>query len=239
LAPENLTLITALSLGFLHALEVDHMVAVTTFVAGRPALSASARFGFLWGVGHSIAVLLAGGLLLVTGLRWPERYDVWGEGVVGVMLVGLGTWALRSSRALHLHPPADQADHGHLHAHGPPPSSAGHDHGHEHASSQHVHHHRHGHGITLVGLLHGLSGTSAAVALVPVTLIHRLDYGFGYLLLFGVGVTGGMMVYATIAALAMRQAAARSLEWGRKLGSLVGLAGIAVGVWWIWGALHS
>jgi ABC-type nickel/cobalt efflux system permease component RcnA len=223
---EIIEVFTALMLGFLHALEVDHMLAVTTFVAGRPSPGAAARFGFRWGVGHSLAVLAFGSLLLLTGVRWPERYNAVGEGLVGVMLVGLGLWALRSSRKLHLHPPAEHGDHAHLHLHAGPPA-----HGHPHAPGP-GHHHA-GHGITLVGLMHGLAGSSGVVALVPVTLIARADVGIAYLVAFGVGVTAGMVVYAMVAAFAMRQAAARSLLWGRRVTVGVGAAGVVVGAAWV------
>ncbi len=240
--PEIIEVFTALMLGFLHALEVDHMLAVTTFVAGRPALSTAARFGFRWGVGHSVAVLALGGVLLVTGVRWPEGFDAIGEGVVGLMLVGLGIWALRSSRKLHLHEPSEHGDHAHLHLHSGP-AAHGHEHPHAHP---HAHdstntdsHHHDGHGITLVGLMHGLAGSSAVVALVPVTMIQRTDVGLAYLAAFGVGVTAGMMLYAVVAAFAVRQAATRSLQWGRRITALVGLAGILVGTVWVWRAVAS
>lgn len=251
-----ISILTALMLGFLHALEVDHMIAVTTFVTGRPSLAGAARFGFRWGLGHSLAVMLLGGMLLVTGLRWPSRFDAVGEGIVGVMLGGLGIWAIRSSRRLHLHAPDEHGDHAHLHVHrgaeashhhhGPPavaPHEHRHDHHHhEHAAGHHDHHEApvlspagqgRSHGIALVGLMHGLAGTSAVVALIPVTLIARLDVGFAYLVAFGVGVTAGMVVYATVAAFAMRQAVARSVIWGRRMAVAVGVAGIAVGGWWV------
>jgi len=231
-----IAILTALMLGFLHALEVDHMIAVTTFVAGRPALRTAARFGFRWGLGHSAAVLVLGGALLLTGVHWPARYDTAGEALVGVMLVGLGVWALRSSRKLHLHPPAEHGDHAHLHVHGVPsrdPVRSGHDHPHPHP---HDHGH-HGHGITLVGLLHGLAGSSAVVALVPVTLVQRWQVGLAYLVAFGVGVTAGMMLYASVAAVAMARATGGSLLWARRMTGLVGLAGIAVGLWWVGRAL--
>lgn len=228
-----LTLSTAAMLGFLHAIEVDHMIAVTTFVSRRPALRSAAIFGARWGVGHSVAVLIAGGILVATGLRWPERYDAYGEAAVGLVLVGLGVWALVSARRLHLHPPEEHGDHAHLHVHA---DGAGHAHEHHH---HHGHAdpgrvpHRHGHGITLVGLLHGLAGTSAVVALLPVTLIQRKVLGLGYLVCFGLGTTAGMMLFAVIAAAAMRQAADRSVRLGRLMAMLVGLAGIGVGLWWI------
>lgn len=228
-----IAILTALMLGVLHALEVDHMIAVTTFVAGRPALGPAARFGLRWGLGHSVAVLLFGGGLLLTGVRWPTRYDAVGEGLVGLMLIGLGVWALRSSRKLHLHPPAEHGDHAHLHVHGsaaPDPAAGGHAHAHPHPHPQH---HHHGHGVTLVGLMHGLAGSSAVVALVPVTLIQRWQVGLGYLAAFGVGVTAGMMLYASVASIAMARAASGSLLWARRITGLVGGAGIAVGLWWV------
>lgn len=241
--PTNLLpLATALSLGFLHALEVDHLIAVTTFVAGRPALRTAALFGLRWGVGHSVAVLVLGGVLLLSGLHWPERYDALGEAAVGVMLMGLGGWALAASRKLHLHPPDEHGGHGHLHTHGRRFGTGPHPHGGEahqhHGPHSHHHHHPVGHGVTLVGLLHGLAGTSAVVALVPVTLLPRASLGVGYLVCFGVGVTAGMMAYAMVAAYAMRQAAERSVRWGRRIAAAVGLAGIGVGAWWVGGIVR-
>ena len=279
-----LPLATALLLGFQHALEADHMVAVTTFVADKPTAPHALRFGFRWGFGHSLAVIAFGGILLATGLSWPARYDAVGEGIVGLMLIGLGVWAIRTARKLHFHPPTGHGDHAHLHAH-PAPSPvhehghdrhhphahdlthaarhephaaphegpAGHGHAHPHphphphpapapaaepAAHGHPHHH-HGHGITLVGLAHGLAGSSAVVALVPVTLIGRLDVGLLYLLAFGVGVTLGMMLYASVAAYAMRRAADRSVALGRQLSTAVGALGICVGLWWVIGAVRG
>ncbi|HEU5357577.1 MAG TPA: hypothetical protein VFU45_00555 [Gemmatimonadales bacterium] len=226
------TLGTAIVLGFLHALEVDHMLAVTAFVSRRPALATAAGFGARWGLGHSISVCLAGGVLLAIGLHWPARYDSLGEIVVGLLLVGLGLWALRSASKLHLHAPEGHGDHAHLHHHGH--AGAGHAHPHPAPAASHSHDHRHG--ITWVGMLHGLAGTAGVVALVPVTLIASRLVGLGYLVAFGVGVTAGMTLFAFVAAAAMRAAAGRSLAWGRRIASAVGLAGIIVGAWWIWRA---
>jgi ABC-type nickel/cobalt efflux system permease component RcnA len=226
-----LTLATAALFGVLHAFEVDHMLAVTTFVSRRPALGTAARFGARWGLGHSVAVLLAGGVLLLAGLRWPARYDALGETLVGLMLVGLGAWALVSARKLHLHTAEEHGGHAHLHLHAGARAAHGHDHGHPHPQP-HGHDRAHG-GITLVGLLHGLAGTGGVVALVPVTLLRDVTLGLGYLAAFGVGVTLAMTAFALVAAAAMRQATARSLVWGRRVTRLVGATGIGVGGWWV------
>ena len=88
-----------------------------------------------------------------------------------------------------------------------------------------------------MGLLHGLAGSSAAVALVPVTLIGRLDLGLIYLLVFGSGVTLGMVGYAMVASYAIRRAAGRSVAAGQLLTQGVGVLGVLVGAWWVWGAV--
>jgi nickel/cobalt exporter len=231
---DAVTLLTAALLGFLHALEVDHMLAVTAFVSRRPTLALAARFGFRWGLGHSLAVFAAGGILLATGLRWSEEYDRIGEGLVGLMLVGVGIWAIRATRNLHAHLPGEHGDHAHVHTHrgSAPP------HQHSHADRG-GHTRRHAHGMTLVGMMHGLAGTTAVVALVPVTLVDRTPVGIGYLLAFGAGVTTAMTVFALVAALAIRQAADRSVALGRRVATGVGTAGVAVGLWWVWMAIRG
>jgi ABC-type nickel/cobalt efflux system permease component RcnA len=238
---------TAFLLGLAHAIEVDHMIAVTAFISTRPALRAAAGFGLRWGLGHSLAVFIAGGILIATGLRWPARFDSLGEAVVGVLLVGIGLWAMRRARKLHLHAPEEHGDHAHLHAHRG--AEAVHAHAHQPAAEHgHAHphppagHHHHGapkdrHGITMVGLMHGLAGTSAVVALVPVTLMDQRIVGLGYLVAFGLGTIVAMTAYAVVAAVALRRASEGSLRWGRAIGRFVGVGSVVVGCWWIWRAV--
>ncbi|MDQ2669376.1 MAG: hypothetical protein M3Y31_01975 [Gemmatimonadota bacterium] len=226
---EWIALGTALTLGLLHALELDHMLAVTTFVSRRPAPRAAAWFGARWGIGHSLAVLAAGGVLLLSGVRWPERWDSAAEALVGIVLIGLGVWAIASARKLHLHSVEEHGGHAHLHVH----AAAREPHLHRHADAAEASRpHDHG-AVTLVGLLHGLAGTSAVVALVPVTLADRVAVGLGYLTAFGIGVTVAMTLFALVAALAVRNASARSLDAGRWVTRMVGVAGMVVGVFWV------
>lgn len=240
----SIALGTAFLLGLAHAIEVDHMIAVTAFVSTRPALRAAAGFGLRWGLGHSLAVFGAGGILIATGLRWPAGYDQLGEGLVGGLLVAVGIWAMLRARKLHLHAPEEHGDHAHLHAHRAAATVHTHDH-HGQTAPAHPpvgHHHHHAphrdrHGITVVGLMHGLAGTSAVVALVPVTLMDRKIVGLGYLVAFGLGTIVAMTAYAVVAAAALRRASEGSVTWGRMLGRFVGMGSIGVGLWWIWRAV--
>ncbi len=220
---------TAFLLGLTHAVEADHAMAVSTFVSGRPAWPLAVRFGLRWGVGHSIAVLAVGLVLLWSGFKIPAAFDHWAERLVGVMLIGIGGFALWSRRNLHVHQPGSHGDHAHIHLHrgGPPP--------HEHPHDRPVPEpHRHGpRGVTVVGLLHGLAGTSGAMALIPVTLMNDWRVGAAYLVTFSAGVTVGMAGFALILALAITTATGQSMQWGRRIASAIALGSVATGVFWL------
>ena len=217
----------ALALGATHALEVDHMVAVTTFVGGRPRVRAAVAYGIRWGLGHAVVVLVAGALLTWSGLGVPASAERWAETAVGVMLVALGVWAWRRAARLHLHEPhthGGKHTHAHLHAHDP----EDHPHSHQHADSGR----RHRHLSTLVGAVHGLAGTVPVVALLPLTLIDDPGAAIGYLAAFGIGTVAAMGVYAMVAAMAVR-ATARSVHTARVAGFVTACASVVVGALWL------
>jgi len=219
----------AFTLGAVHALEVDHMVAVSAFVGGDPRLGPAATFGVRWGVGHSGVVLLAGGLLAWSGLSVPPSAQRWTEFGVGLALIGVGLWAWRNASRLHLHGPERHGGHAHLHTH--QGSASGHEHGHRESPGS-ASKHRHAHLSTLVGAVHGLSGTAPVVALIPVTLMPSLAAAVAYLLAFGIGTTLGMGTYASLAAVAVSRAGS-SVRLARIVAFGTAAASIAVGLWWL------
>lgn len=202
---ESLPLMTALVAGFAHALEPDHMAAVTTFVSRRPDPAEALRFGVRWGAGHSAAILGVGGVLVLLGLHLPEGLARGLEFGVGAMLVGLGAWLLW----------------GLLHARS-----------HVHDDAEH-HEHRHSHGATWVGVMHGMAGTAPLVALLPVVLSPSPLLALAYLALFGVGTVLSMGLYALLTGLVFRHAGRRfpSLASGLRLATALGSA--AIGVVWM------
>lgn len=210
-------LLTAFVIGLVHALEPDHMVAVTTFVTRRPGARAAVGFGVRWGLGHAVAVLVVGSILIALGVQVPAGLEAALEALVGVVLAGLGLWVLWKARTLkaheHVHPSGERQTHVHVHG--------------DRA------HHRHGHALGLVGALHGLAGTGPVVALVPLALSDSRLAAGSYLAIFGIGTIVGMAAYALAVGYFYGETARRSERMARALSLAVGLASVGIGAWWI------
>ena len=82
-------------LGLKHATDADHVVAVTTIVARERSFARAARIGALWGLGHSLTVLVIGGVLIVFRISLPARVGLGLEFGVALMLIVLGFASLR------------------------------------------------------------------------------------------------------------------------------------------------
>src|SRR2546427_1361229 len=78
-------------LGFRHAFEPDHLAAVST-LATRPAarLWSAARLGLIWGLGHTVTVGAVALLIIVLGVRLPDRFWPAAELLVAGLLILLG-----------------------------------------------------------------------------------------------------------------------------------------------------
>lgn len=84
------TFITSLLLGMRHATDPDHVIAVTTIVTSERSLAKSALIGALWGLGHSLTILLVGGAIIVFKLAFSLRLGLSMELTVAIMLIVLG-----------------------------------------------------------------------------------------------------------------------------------------------------
>lgn len=246
--------LTALMLGSVHAVEVDHMVAVSVFTGLKPKIKAAASYGARWGLGHAIVVVLFGGLLAYLGFQLPDKLVIWLECFVGFALIILGCWAMRAATRFHAHLPIEHRDsqnqhHGHLHSHQQDHPDQQRKNNHQRINSQQAsvtHHHSHGddkksnskatthhqHLPTAMGALHGLAGSAPVVALVPIALLVNLKQVIMYLLLFSVATTLSMTVYSVLAAVAMQSVQHNQLII-RRLTMSIAVITIAVGVGWI------
>ena len=223
---------TTLALGFVlglrHALDADHLAAVSTFVTEERSLLRSSLIGVSWGLGHTAALLVFG--LGVAAFRFAltPRFSQFLEFLVGCMLVLLGgnvLYKLAKGRALHVHTHAhDGGPHTHLHLH---PAAAGHDHPHQHRSL------RLGGRPFVVGVVHGLAGTAALMMLV-VGAIPSLWLAAGYILIFGVGSIGGMTVMSLLMTVPLTLAARRLGLIERLIRLAAGLFSLIFGLYLVW-----
>src|SRR4026207_547133 len=82
-------------LGLRHALDADHLAAISAMVTERRNLLRSLLVGALWGLGHTFALLIAGVGVLLLRYQLTERMTHVLELWVGIMLVLLGANVLR------------------------------------------------------------------------------------------------------------------------------------------------
>jgi len=91
-------LVSLLFLGFLlgirHATDADHIVAIATIVSRQRSLRGSAMIGAVWGIGHTLTILVVGGAIILFGLVIPPRVGLAMEFGVGIMLILLGVLTL-------------------------------------------------------------------------------------------------------------------------------------------------
>jgi sulfite exporter TauE/SafE len=220
----EITVLTALLFGFLlgvrHALDADHIVAVTTIVSRTGSLLRSALVGLSWGLGHTFTLFAAGFLVLVLKLTIPDKLALSMEFVVGIFLVLLGVplvWQLVVSRR-----------HVHWHVHG----DKRHLHSHFHDDTP-EHDHQHIRRPLLMGMVHGLAGSGALTLLVLGTM-SSVAQGLVFLLVFGVGSILGMVLFSGLIGLPFKFAAGLSLRLNLWLRGAAGLISMALGLFIIW-----
>lgn len=183
----------ALGLGFVlglkHALEADHLIAVSTIVSEHKTVWKSALVGTMWGIGHTLSLLVVGVVVLFMRLSISPRLALSMEFSVALMLILLGAnvlWKYRRGEHLHVHS-HEQGGSWHLHFHSHAPASE--------SSRSH-------HPVQIqrrplwVGMVHGLAGSAALTLLVLTTLPTPLS-GLVYILVFGLGSIGGMLLMST------------------------------------------
>ena len=93
------TFITSLLLGMRHATDPDHIVAVTTIVTRERSVAKAAGVGAVWGIGHTITLLIVGGAIIGFKVAMNARLGLSLELCVAIMLIVLGLLNLFNVRA--------------------------------------------------------------------------------------------------------------------------------------------
>jgi hypothetical protein len=215
-------------LGLRHALDVDHLAAVSTLVSQRRGLLGSSLVGALWGLGHTLALLAVGVVVIALGAHVPPALARGLELGVAAMLVGLGAqvlWTIRRGGTLHVHAHEhDGRRHVHGHVHGDARGGVG----------AGPHHHRVPRARPLlVGVVHGLAG-SAALMLAVLAAIPSPPLAVAYLGVFGLGSIGGMVAMSALLGVPLALAGERVARADVALRAAAGVGSIAVGLVLAW-----
>lgn len=238
------SLLSILAVGFVlgvrHATDPDHVIAVTTIVARRRSIRSAALIGAIWGLGHTLTIVVVGTAIIGFGFVIPPRLGLTMELSVGVMLIALGVLTLSGVRRRipggHVHPHR-HGDFVHVHAHSHAPEM----HGHEETATPlaRVDAWFHGVGVyqairpLVVGVVHGLAG-SAAVALLVLVAIPSPAFGVLYLLVFGAGTVVGMIMITATIAVPFAYTAGGLVEINRWLAVGSGVLSVAFGLFLVY-----
>lgn len=225
------TLIATLGLGFIlglkHALDADHIVAISTIVGEHKSISRSSLIGTFWGLGHTVSLFIVGLLVILLRLAIPPKVALAMEFGVAVMLVLLGVNVIRKffrERKVHIHEHEhDGFIHTHIHLH--------------ESKAEETHRHNHlikfGSKPFLVGMVHGLAGSAALMLLVLATIPSPLA-GIYYILIFGLGSVGGMLMMSSLISIPFILTANRFTLINEGIKVLAGVSSLAFGIFLGW-----
>lgn len=212
--------------GMQHALEADHLAAVASMSADSGNRQRLVLRGVYWGVGHTAALFLLCGAVVLFGLTISARTEAALEFGVGVMVVLLGANVVRAVFRkrihFHVHDHGDDVRHVHAHSHegevGP----------HSHSPHEHVHPPARFGRALVVGLMHGAAG-SAGLLVLAVAAADSAWAALAYVAAFGAGSIMGMAALSFVASYPLRvlERGAAWLHVGSKLA--IGVIAMIIG----------
>lgn len=206
----------------------DHLAAIGPLAIQRPKQAWWP--GIRWGLGHSAGVTVIGLLSLwLRDLIPVELLSTWGERMVGVLLIGIGFWALRLAlkNNLHTHEHEHEGErHTHIHTHAP---------GETHSAPAP---HYHSHAAFGIGTLHGLAGSSHFLGVLPALAFETKPQAITYLVGFAAGTVLAMALFSWGVGWITARFGATALNVYRGLMGTAAVAALGVGIFWLatsWG----
>lgn len=219
-----------LMLGMLHALEPDHIAAVTAMFQDKKGKRSLISRALFWAMGHGLALLIICSIAVGLGVHISDRFTQSGEALIGLIIVGLGIqvlWRLRKNKV-----------HAHVHEHG------GNKHIHFHQHEPKIIHsdataHEHSHKVwsmpsaknikaMVIGLVHGTAGSGGVMVLIMASTqsyLHSLEY----LICFAIGTLAGMGLISVALSWPLALAL-NSAFWVRQIAiAMIGTCAILIG----------
>ncbi len=189
-------------LGLKHALDGDHIVAVSTVVTENRSVMRMSLVGTFWGIGHTVSLFLVAVLVLAFEVTLPPRFSIFAETIVAVMLTILGADLLRKVAMKGISStPFHSVEESVSCARKP----------------------------LLIGIVHGLAG-SAALMLMVVATMPSMFHGLVYVTVFGLGTIGGMCAMSVLMGLPLALGGKRIEAFGETIKVVAGLLSIGFGI---------
>ena len=212
------------ALGLVHALDADHVMAVSVLGNLRPGFGKTLRYCADWALGHGSVLLVSGLLLFGLGVAIPAQLVQVAEIMVGLFLIGMGLFCFWRFRREHTHLVEHQ--HGELqHRHWQVDGDNTH--------GQNQGRGRLGHAPVMVGVMHGFAGSAPALALVPVVAHGNLWSALAYLLLFSLGVMLAMLTFGLGFGVTQRYLNQQSVRMMNRMRYLIAVCSVAIGGYWL------
>jgi nickel/cobalt exporter len=214
------------TLGLVHALDADHVMAVSAMSNTRPRPSPARTLMFCanWALGHGGVLMVSGLLLFGFGVGIPESLGRIAELFVGVFLIAMGLlclWRFHRQRIGLVEHRHGDVVHRHWQIEGS--AHAGEDNG------DRVKRHT----PVMVGVMHGLAGSAPALALIPVVVHGELFTALLYLALFSFGVMLAMIIFGLGFGATQQFLQQRYLWVFNAFRNLVAAVSILLGGYWI------
>ncbi len=175
----DVTLLSVLGIGFIlgirHAIEPDHVIAVSTIASESKKLWQASLAGVFWGIGHTFTLFVFGLTMILLKNDIPDKWSMSLEFLVGIMLVYLGIVSMLTFKK----------------GKGSGRSS--------HAKQEHQEVNKKSSYLKslFIGIIHGLAG-SAAMILLTMSTVESVWQGALYIIIFGMGTIIGMLIFTTI-----------------------------------------
>lgn len=214
-----------LGLGMLHALDADHIAAVSALSARSPRLRTCLAFSIRWGAGHALMLGLLALAVIYFDLKLPAAFSNLAEQLVAAVLIAIGLLTLLALRGRRLRLSL------HRHANRPP---------HLHwryadeltAATPH-----HNHQPLWIGMLHGAAGAAPLLAMLPLALSQRPGLALVYIAVFGLSVTLAMALFGGALGMTLQHLAQRGGRVLRYMQTSLASFSIGMGAWMLF-ALH-
>ncbi len=202
---------TGFILGVGHSLDPDHLVAVSSIICKSPNLRKSIVSATVWGVGHSIMVVIVSLIVLAFRSYVPENIWTLLEIPAGIALIVLGALLLRS--IISSQPNMFQQSHSHTHL--------------DEEGRSYTHVHSHVHKSAFAGFLQGVSG-SATVMLVMLASVPSIELGMVFILMYGIGLILAMIGFACLFSSLLGLTRLQKVH--AKIQAVIGLVSVGFGV---------